>query len=82
MIDRTKLLASSVKSFGGQVKFGDAMGVSQQLVSYWIANNKLPAEKVLKAEGVFVEAGIEVDRHALRPDVFGERVVSNVAQSA
>jgi DNA-binding transcriptional regulator YdaS (Cro superfamily) len=73
MSDNKSVLLESVKSFGGQRKFGNVMGASQQLVSYWISKGNLPANKVLQAETVFSEAGINADRHDLRPDVFGER---------
>jgi DNA-binding transcriptional regulator YdaS (Cro superfamily) len=49
-----------------QSKFADAIGTSQQLVSYWVRNDKpLPAEFVLKTEA---ETGIS--RHDLRPDIY------------
>ena len=73
MHEKKSLLSDSVKRFGGQVKFGVKMGVSQQLVSYWVSKDKLPADRVIEAEAVFVSAGIYVDRHDLRPDVFGPR---------
>jgi DNA-binding transcriptional regulator YdaS (Cro superfamily) len=73
MSDKNDVLSESVKSFGGQRKFGSVMGASQQLVSYWISKGNLPANKVLQAEAVFSEAGINADRHDLRPDVFGVR---------
>lgn len=51
---------------GNQSKFAEAIGTSQQLVSYWIRKGKeLPAEFVLKTEA---ETGIS--RHDLRPDLY------------
>lgn len=73
MHEKKSLLSDSVKRFGGQVKFGERMGVSQQLVSYWASKDKLPADRVIEAEGVFLSSGIDVDRHDLRPDVFGPK---------
>lgn len=72
-MDRAKLLFSnSVKAFGGQAKFGKRMGVTQQLVCYWVGKGNLPADRVIEAEAAFLEVGINVSRHDLRPDVFGE----------
>ena len=49
-----------------QTKFAAAIGTSQQLVSYWLRNEKvLPAEYVLRTEA---ETGIS--RHDLRPDLY------------
>lgn len=51
---------------GNQSKFAAAIGTSQQLVSYWVRNEKeLPAEFVLATER---ETGIS--RHELRPDLY------------
>jgi DNA-binding transcriptional regulator YdaS (Cro superfamily) len=49
-----------------QTKFADAIGTSQQLVSYWIRTSKeIPAEFVLETER---QTGIS--RHELRPDIY------------
>jgi DNA-binding transcriptional regulator YdaS (Cro superfamily) len=80
MSDKKSLLSCSVKRFGGQVKFGKKMSVSQQLVSYWVGKDRLPADRVIEAEAAFVSVGIDISRHDLRPDVFGPR--DDVAQSA
>jgi DNA-binding transcriptional regulator YdaS (Cro superfamily) len=51
---------------GNQSKFAEAIGTSQQLVSYWVRKGKeLPAEFVLRTEA---ETGIS--RHDLRPDLY------------
>lgn len=49
-----------------QSKFADAIGTSQQLVSYWMRNEKeLPAEWVIPTE-----KATGVSRHDLRPDIY------------
>lgn len=55
-----------VEKAGSQSKFADAVGWSQQLVSYYVREKKpLPAEYVLKAEAEF-----GISRHDLRPDIY------------
>lgn len=55
-----------------QSRFAAAIGTSQQLVSYWLKNERpLPGEYVLKAE----RAGLG-SRHALRPDLYPVESVS------
>lgn len=63
----------AVKGLGGQVKTGDLIGVTQQSVCVWVKSNRLPAEHVLKVEAALSEKGLDIDRHDLRPDVFGVR---------
>jgi DNA-binding transcriptional regulator YdaS (Cro superfamily) len=49
-----------------QSRFAEAIGTSQQLVSYWVRNAKpLPAEHVLRAE-----EATGISRHELRPDIY------------
>ena len=51
---------------GNQSKFADAIGTSQQLVSYWVRKSRpMPAEFVLKTEEV-----TGISRHDLRPDIY------------
>jgi DNA-binding transcriptional regulator YdaS (Cro superfamily) len=51
---------------GTQAEFAEAIGTSQQLVSYWLRNSKeLPAEFVLPAE-----KATGISRHDLRPDLY------------
>ena len=63
----TKALKRALAQFDdNQSKFAAAIGTSQQLVSYWLRNEKvLPAEYVLRTEA---ETGIS--RHDLRPDLY------------
>lgn len=63
----TSALARALAAFdNNQSKFAEAIGTSQQLVSYWVRNNKeLPAEFVLETER---QTGIS--RHELRPDIY------------
>ena len=59
-------LKRALEIAGSQSKLAAAIGTSQQLVSYWLANGKpLPAEFVLAAE-----AKLGVSRHDLRPDIY------------
>jgi len=54
------------KAGNNQSQFARAVGTSQQLVSYWLANGKpLPGELVLSAE----RAGFG-SRFELRPDLY------------
>jgi len=49
-----------------QSQFAAAIGTSQQLVSYWLKNEKsLPAELVLATE-----KATGISRHDLRPDLY------------
>ena len=63
----TSPLSQALETFGGnQSAFARAIGTSQQLVSYWLRNNKaLPAEFVLPTE-----AATGISRHDLRPDLY------------
>lgn len=49
-----------------QTKFAEAIGTSQQLVSYWVRKERpLPAEYVLATE-----KATGISRHDLRPDIY------------
>ena len=59
-------LERAVEVAGSQSRFADAVGASQQIVSYWLSKGKpLPAEYVLAAE-----AKLGISRHDLRPDIY------------
>lgn len=59
-------LQCAVRKAGSQSSFAEAIGVSQQIVSYWLSRGRpLPAEFVLAAEAHFA-----VPRHELRPDLY------------
>ena len=60
-------LKKAIKNVGNQAAFGEALGVTQQAVSYWV-NNKLPAEQVIRIEQL---SG--VSRYELRPDIYGQQ---------
>jgi len=55
----------AIHKAGGQVALAEAIGTSQQLVSYWL-KKKVPAEWVVK-----IEEQTGITRHQLRPDIFG-----------
>lgn len=62
----TSALERAVDKAGSQSKFADAIGASQQIVSYWLAKGRpLPAEYVLAAE-----SALGISRHELRPDIY------------
>jgi DNA-binding transcriptional regulator YdaS (Cro superfamily) len=59
-------LARAVSHAGSQAAFARLIGVTQQAVSKWTADNKpLPHMHVLK-----VEAETGISRHELRPDLY------------
>jgi DNA-binding transcriptional regulator YdaS (Cro superfamily) len=58
-------LQRAVAHYGSMYKMAKALGVTQPAVTYWVKNNKLPAERVLE-----VEAATGVSRHDLRPDIY------------
>lgn len=67
-MDTKTPLDEAITNAGSQAALARAIGVSQQLISYWIKKGgKVPAEYVPLVEDV---SG--VSRHALRPDVFGK----------
>lgn len=70
-MDRTKqLLQDAIKEAGGQTKFAEALGISQQGVSYLVT----------KAKNVSAEIAVAIDKATngkikksdLRPDIFGD----------
>lgn len=65
-------LDEAISKTGSQAALAREVGVSQQLISYWLKKGgKVPAEYVLK-----VELASGVSRHALRPDMFGAEGVA------
>lgn len=63
----TSALHRALEAFNGnQTRFADAIGTSQQLVSYWVKKGRvLPAEYVLATE-----QATGISRHDLRPDIY------------
>lgn len=62
----TTALDDAIAKAGSQGKFAEAVGTTQQLVSYWVRKRKpLPAEYVLQAE-----TALGISRHDLRPDIY------------
>lgn len=60
-------LDEAITNAGSQAALARDIGVSQQLISYWLKKGGVvPAEYVVK-----VESASGVSRHALRPDIFG-----------
>lgn len=55
-----------VEAAGGQAPLGRRVGLSQQRISYGLANDlPFPSEFVLKAEAEF-----GIPRHIIRPDIY------------
>lgn len=68
----------AIKALGGQRNLGKAMGVTQQTVCIWARSKRgIPAERVLHVERLLKEAGSDIDRYDLRPDVYGPRPVES-----
>lgn len=53
-------IAQAVQRAGGQEKFGELLGVSQQAVSAWVRRGYVPAGRVVE-----IEAQFGVPRHEL-----------------
>jgi DNA-binding transcriptional regulator YdaS (Cro superfamily) len=58
-------LSRAVKAAGGQAKLAEALGIYQSAVAKWVANKRVPAERVLAVEKI-----TGVSRHELRPDIY------------
>lgn len=71
MSDKNEVTYRAVKALGGQIKTAALVGLTQQSVSVWVKAGRLPAEHVLTIEAALHKQGIGIDRHNLRPDVFG-----------
>ena len=65
-MSNTALTRALQKFDNNQSRFAEAIGTSQQLVSYWVRKSRpIPAEHVLKTE-----AATGISRHDLRPDLY------------
>jgi DNA-binding transcriptional regulator YdaS (Cro superfamily) len=64
----------AAKALGGQVEVAALVGIRQQSVGSWVKSNRIPAKHVLKVEEALKAVGSSIDRHDLRPDVFGVRL--------
>lgn len=60
-------LAQAIEMVGSQDLFAQRVGVTQQAVSKWLKNGKIPAERVVLAEQA--TAG-KITRQKLRPDLY------------
>jgi DNA-binding transcriptional regulator YdaS (Cro superfamily) len=58
----------AIKLHGSQVRLAEAIGCSQQQISYLLKAKKITAEMAMKLD---VATGGEVSKHILRPDIFG-----------
>lgn len=74
MSEEISVTKRAIKVLGGQRSVGKAMGVTQQTVFHWSGSKYgVPAERVLHFERLLKEAGSDIDRYDLRPDVYGPR---------
>lgn len=65
-MNKSALHRALAKFDGNQTRFAEAIGASQQIVSYWIKKDRpLPAEYVLATE-----RATGISRHELRPDIY------------
>jgi DNA-binding transcriptional regulator YdaS (Cro superfamily) len=66
--DASSPLSRAITEAGSQAALAAKIGVSQQLVSYWVreARKGVPAEYAVK-----IAAVTSVPKEELRPDVFG-----------
>jgi DNA-binding transcriptional regulator YdaS (Cro superfamily) len=65
-MNNSALARALAKFENNQTKFADAIGTSQQLVSYWVKKARpLPAEFVIPTE-----TATGISRHELRPDIY------------
>lgn len=60
-------IESAIKLRGSQAKLADAMGCSQQQISYLLKADSITAEMAIKVDAA---TGGAVSRHDLRPDIF------------
>ena len=76
MSDKKTIMKRVFKVLGGQVVLAAELGVTQQTVSYWVTKKGcFPVERVLHIESLLRDAGEEIDRFDLRPDIYGPRPV-------
>lgn len=63
-------IQKAVETVGGATALGSLLGVSRQVVEYWVKARRVPAERVL---GVERATGGKVTRHELRPDIYPDQ---------
>ena len=70
MTDFRTHIERAIEVHGSQVKLANAIGCSQQYISWLLSEAKqISVEKALQVEKA---TGGEITRHDLRPDVFGK----------
>ena len=67
MAQQHKLIEKAIKLRGSQAKLADAIGCSQQQISYLLKARNVSAEMAIKIDAA---TGGMVSRHQLRPDIF------------
>lgn len=63
-------IEAAIDDLGSQAKLADAMGCSQQQISYLLKAKSITAEMAVKIDAA---TGGRVSRHDLRPDLFGAK---------
>lgn len=64
-MDLTEGVRAAIKPFVTKTALADALGIERSAVSQW---TRVPIERVLKIEELTAGA---VDRHKMRPDIYG-----------
>jgi DNA-binding transcriptional regulator YdaS (Cro superfamily) len=64
------LIERAIRQFGSQAKLAEALGCSQQQISYLLGAPGITAEMALKIDAA---TNGSISKHALRPDIFGEK---------
>tara|TARA_B100000586_G_C19912435_1_gene343752 strand:- start:454 stop:678 length:225 start_codon:yes stop_codon:yes gene_type:complete len=65
MNSKNLALEKAIKIAGAQTKLSQAIGSSQQNISYWLRTGKVAPDKV-----ILIERVTGVSRHELRPDIY------------
>lgn len=64
-MERPTIIEEVIAKAGGVSKLAEALGIAAPSVSQW---RRIPVERVL-----ILEQLTGISRHAMRPDIFGER---------
>ena len=60
-----------ISGIGSQQAVALLCDTSQQNVSKWKKNQRIPAEYVLRLEDGLLRKGLDISRYEIRPDVYG-----------
>lgn len=62
-------LKEIIQALGGPTSVGRRLGVRSQAVSLWVANDRIPADRVPELERLARELGVPVRAEQLRSDI-------------